>query len=44
MLHAGEYNNNKESTLWVKLGNGSFIPWIWVTLDNGDDPAVLEPC
>lgn len=30
------YNNNKTSQWWVKIGNGRFLPYVWINLDGGD--------
>ncbi len=38
-LFATTYNNNKRSTWWVQITyeGTSYIPFIWINLDNGDD-------
>ena len=45
-LFATTYNNNKRSTWWVQITyeGTSYIPFIWINLDNGDDIAALPSC
>jgi hypothetical protein len=36
----------KQDTRWVRIRyrGDSYIPFAWVTLDGGDNPAMLPPC
>jgi hypothetical protein len=43
-LTAGVYNGNKTSSIWLKMSNGYYIPWVWATLANGDKTSALDPC
>ncbi|WP_239098607.1 fibronectin type III domain-containing protein [Micromonospora qiuiae] len=40
------YNNNKQSTWWVRVEyNGrNYIPWAWLNLEGGDNINVLPTC
>lgn len=38
------YNNNKESSWWVRLPNGAYLPYIWINLDDGDHINNLKDC
>ena len=45
-LFATTYNNNKRSTWWVQITfkGTSYIPFIWINLDNGDNINALPSC
>jgi hypothetical protein len=45
-LDAATYNNQKKSNMWVKIpyGGGSYVPFIWINLNNGDNLNDLPPC
>lgn len=43
-VYAYNYNNNKQSTVFIKLSNGSYIPWAWFNLDSGDNTGLLANC
>jgi hypothetical protein len=43
-LHAGPYNNNKTSSVWVRIGPSRYVPWVWFNLDNGDVLSNLPGC
>ncbi len=43
-LHAGPYNNNKTSSVWVRIGPSRYVPWVWFNLDNGDQLSNLPGC
>ena len=30
------YNDRKTSSWWIKIGNGRFLPYVWINLDDGD--------
>jgi hypothetical protein len=40
------YNDRKASTIWIQVNykGRNYIPWAWLNLDGGDDPAVLPNC
>jgi Fibronectin type III domain len=40
------YNDRKASTIWIQVNykGRTYIPWAWLNLDGGDDPAVLPNC
>jgi hypothetical protein len=45
-LYAAGYNNNKRSSWWVQITyrGTSYIPFIWINLDNGDNIGALPTC
>jgi hypothetical protein len=43
-LNAFVYNANKRSNIWLKMTNGYWISWVWVTLDNGDKVSTVPAC
>jgi hypothetical protein len=45
-LFATRYNNNKRSSWWVQITyrGTSYIPFIWINLDNGDNVDALPTC
>ncbi|GIG67454.1 fibronectin type III domain-containing protein [Phytomonospora endophytica] len=43
-VYAYNYNNDKQSTVFIKLSNGSYIPWAWFNLDSGDNTGLLANC
>ncbi|HEU4349386.1 MAG TPA: hypothetical protein VFR35_16540, partial [Actinoplanes sp.] len=45
-VYAYIYNKHKRSTVWIQVDyqGRNYIPWAWLNLDGGDDPAVLPNC
>jgi hypothetical protein len=43
-IYAYVYNNNKRSSIWLKMTDGFWIPWAWSTLDNGDKVSAVPTC
>jgi len=43
-VYAYNYNSDKQSTVFIKLSNGSYIPWAWFNLDSGDNTGLLANC
>jgi hypothetical protein len=45
-LYAAGYNSNKRSSWWVQITykGTSYIPFIWINLDNGDNVDALPTC
>ncbi|GLZ76036.1 hypothetical protein Afil01_08430 [Actinorhabdospora filicis] len=46
-LFAYGYNNDKKSSLWIKINSGGgevYIPWVWFNLDSGDNTGLLADC
>ena len=43
-MQKGQDYGGQNTTLWLGMSNGYFIPWAWVRLNNGNEPSVLSPC
>ncbi|GAB3856483.1 hypothetical protein [Dactylosporangium cerinum] len=43
-VYAYVYNNNKRSSVWLKMSTGMWIPWAWSTIDNGDAVSAVRAC
>ncbi|HWS36599.1 MAG TPA: fibronectin type III domain-containing protein, partial [Actinoplanes sp.] len=45
-VYAFVYNGDKRSNWWIQVNykGKTYIPWAWLNLDGGDDPADLPTC
>lgn len=43
-MYAYVYNNDKRSNIWLKMSDGYWISWVWVTVDGGDDVKAVPTC
>jgi hypothetical protein len=45
-LTSAQYNNNKTSSVWVRISNSPtrYVPWVWFNLDGGDNLGNLPGC
>ena len=43
-MNASVYNNNKHNNIWLKMSDGFWISWVWVTLSGGDDVKAVPTC
>ncbi|GAB3159668.1 hypothetical protein GCM10027290_64860 [Micromonospora sonneratiae] len=43
-VKAGPYNNDKQSNQWLRMPNGNYIAWAWVTLSGGDNINSVPSC
>ncbi|MEV4758344.1 fibronectin type III domain-containing protein [Micromonospora sp. NPDC049559] len=44
-IDAWIYNNNKQSSIWIKVEykGQNYIPWAWLNLEGGDNPSSRLP-
>ncbi|NUT35580.1 MAG: hypothetical protein HOV79_21210 [Hamadaea sp.] len=42
--NAGPYNNYKEGDHWMRLTDGTWMSWVWLVFDNGNDEQAIPDC